>query len=175
MEDAAAGSRRGYPEDYRSRRRGRTLWQKASVRQRTFDGGCREHRRLHPHPSSKEVESHSIASDIYAAGCTAIAIAISGRLPIPTDSQHLAIRAPKWRIIPSTSSTSPTRLGSHNSSRFTNHALSLFRPPSSTTNARTVNLPPELPALSYQGHPFSSHPYNVQGFPYAATPRAHLS
>ena len=175
MEDVAAGSGRGCPEDYRPHRRSRTLWQKASIRERTFDGGRREYRRLHPHSTPKEIESYAIASDIYAGGCTAIAFTLSRWLPISTDSQHLAIRTPKWRIIPSTSSTNPTRLVPHNPPGFTFHALSLFRSPSSITNTRTVNLPTELSTLGYQDHPFSTHPYHVQGFPNTPARRTHLS
>jgi len=103
------------------------LTQKTSVRERTLDGGRREYHRLHSHPSPEEVESHAIASDIYAAGCTAISFAISRRFSIATDSQHLAIRTPKWRIIPSTSSPNPARPGAHNPHRFTLHTLSLLR------------------------------------------------
>lgn len=175
MEDAAQRSRRGRPEDYRPCRRGGALWQEASIRKRAVDGGRREHCRLHPHSSPQKIESHTVAPDIYAGCCPTIALTISRWLSTHTNSQHLAVRTPKRRIVPSTSSANPTRFVAYNPSGFTLHALPLLRSPPSTTNPRSVNLSTKLPTLSYQGNPFRTHPYHVQGFPDATARGAHFS
>jgi F-box and WD-40 domain protein CDC4 len=163
------------PKDHRSRRRGRTLWQKASIRERAFDGRCREHCRLYPHPSPQEVKATPLPPISMPPAAPPSPLPSPGGSPSPqtlniwpsAPPSGASSPQPQLPIQPDLSLTTLLALPS-----MLSHFLGS---PPSAANARTVDILTELSALGYQDYPFGTHPYHVQGFPDATTRRTHLS